>query len=65
MPVLPIIPFILMLTKQIELVPEVPDITDGSGYGPALVTKGKPAEPTIGPMYGELADGSINNKYAN
>ena len=50
-----------MLTKPlIELIPEEPDITDG--YGPALVTKGKPAESTNGPMYAELVDGSINNK---
>ena len=61
MAILPIIPFILMLTRLIELVPEEPNITD-DGYKAASLTKGKPTEATIGPMYAELVDGSINNK---
>ena len=62
MAILPIIPFILMLMtiKPIKLVPEQQDIIDG--YGPAMVTIGEPTEATVGPMYAELVDGSINNK---
>ena len=58
MPAIPVIPFVLMLTVvPLPLVPKRSDNLES-----ALVKSGRPTDATNGPMYAELADGTINNK---
>ena len=61
MVILPIVPFILMLTKSIELIPKQ-YVQGNADHRRAIITKGEPTEAEIGPMYAELVGGSINNK---
>lgn len=59
--IIPVIPFVLMLTVlPLPLVHKL--ARNSENHRLALVTTGLPTDPSNGPMYAELTDGTINNR---